>query len=240
MRPRRSLSGFKAPPSTESPSPTRASRSSTDQRVQRLLRTAAALPAYSEDLGLDLADPSDWFSWFLAASLFAKPIGTATALRTASLLIHSGVRTPRQVERTGWEELVRLLDSGGYVRYDFSTADRLLEIARAVGETDLLRTLANEPRFRKVEEQLTRIRGVGPKTVEVFLRELQGRWKSAPPWSKEARQAAQRLGIDLGGAVFSPSRRRKIESGLVRLWIGHCKRRRWQDCPMARDCGCRP
>jgi hypothetical protein len=196
------------------------------------------LPTYSEQLGLDLANSADWFPWFVSASLFAKPIPAATALRTASLLLESGVRSPRRVERTGWEGLVRILDQGGYVRYDFSTADKLLEIARCLGDPELFPTLARELSYPKVSERLTRIRGVGPKTVEIFIRELQGHWNSSPPWSEEARQASHRLGIDASRWTLTASRRRRIENGLVRLWIEHCKAGRWQDCPVNADCGC--
>lgn len=220
--------------------PVSAGRASGDPRIRKLLRKLVALPTYSEELGLDVENPSDWFPWFLSASLFSKPISAATALRTASLLIQSGIRTPQAVERTGWDGLVRLLDEGGYVRYDFSTADKLLEIAQSLGESDLLPTLASERSLPKVEERLTRIRGVGPKTVEIFLRELQGHWKSSPSWSEEARQAARRLGIALPELALTPSRRRRVENGLVRLWIEHCKPGRWQNCPVGIDCGCRP
>ncbi len=215
-------------------------RESGIHRNRRLLRRLAGVPTYSEDLGLDLTNPSDWFPWFLSASLFSKPIAAATALRTASILIGSGVRTPLEVQRTGWDGLVRLLDQGGYVRYDFSTADKLLEVSRNLGEPGLLKTLANERSFPNVEERLTRIRGVGPKTVEIFLRELQGLWKSSPSWSEEAQRAAHRLGLDLAGLTLPPSRRRRVENGLVRVWIEHCKPGRWQNCPVRSDCACRP
>jgi hypothetical protein len=35
--------------------------------------------------------------------------------------------TPKQILKTGWDDLVKILDEGGYTRYDFKTADRLLE-----------------------------------------------------------------------------------------------------------------
>lgn len=215
-------------------------RLSGDPRTRRLIRTLSHLPLYSEQLKLDLANPADWFPWFLGASLFAKPIPAATALRTASLMLESGARTPRGVERTGWEGLVRILDRGGYVRYDFSTADKLLEIARSLEEPGLFPALAGEPSYPRVEERLTRIRGVGPKTVEIFVRELQGVWHSSPPWSEEAGKASQRLGIEVARWKLPPSRRRGIENGLVRLWIEHCKTGRWRDCPVGAECGCRP
>lgn len=221
------------------PSP-RGSRGSDRRDLRGLLGSLAALPTYSEHLGLNLEDPSDWFPWFVSASLFAKPIPATAAVRTASLLLRSGVRTPREVERTGWDGLVQLLDAGGYARYDFSTADKLLEIARGLREPGTLPTLAKERSFPKVEERLARIRGVGPKTVEIFLRELQGYWKSSPPWSEEARAAGRRLGVVLTELDRAPSRRRRVETGLVRLWLEHCKPGRWQDCPVGFVCGCRP
>ena len=183
---------------------------------------------------------SDWFPWFLAASLLAKPIPAVTAVRTMSLLLQSGVRTPTRVTETGWDDLVRILDAGGYARYDFSTADKLLEIARTFDQADVFGALAKEPDPQVVESQLVRVRGVGPKTVEIFLRELQGRWKCAPGWSKEARSASRRLGINPSGWTLRASSRRRLETGLVRLWIEHCKARRWPSCPMTSDCGCRP
>ena len=239
MPARRGLSGTHPPPFPARRPLALSDPGPEDRKTRKLLRTLATLPTYSEDLGLNLASPSNWFPWFLSASLFAKPIPATTAARTASLLIAAGIRTPQGVKRTGWTGLVRLLDQGGYVRYDFSTADKLLDIAGSLGESDVFRTLANEPSFAEVEERLTRIRGVGPKTVEIFLRELQGSWKNSPPWSEEARQAAHRLGIELSGWTLAPSRRRKVENGLVRLWIEHCKPGRWQNCPVGTDCGCR-
>ncbi len=217
-----------------SPMPPRVS-----SRARRIRRVLVALPSYSEELGLHLDQPSDWFPWFLAASLFAKPIPVATAVRTMSLLLQSGVRTPTRVTRTGWDELVRILDAGGYTRYDFSTADKLLEVARYFDQPGIFEALANEPDLPALEEQLVRIRGIGPKTVEIFLRELRGRWKCHTEWSTEALRASHRLGIDPSGWSLGVSNRRRLETGLVRLWLEHCKTRHWRNCPLVSDCGCR-
>lgn len=211
-----------------------------DRRTRRLLRRLSAVPSYAEELRLDIADRSNWFGWFLSASLFAKPIAATTALRTASLLLRSGIRTPAAIEGAGWDGLVRLLDQGGYVRYDFSTADKLLGIAQTLRDPEVLRALAREPSYPAVEKQLTRMVGVGPKTVEIFLRELQGTWQCSPPWSREARRAARRLGLSVPDRSLAPSHRRRVENGLVRVWLEHCKPGRWRGCPAGVDCGCRP
>ncbi|KAK6826611.1 hypothetical protein RU639_005482 [Aspergillus parasiticus] len=70
--------------------------------------------------------------------------------------------------------LVEILDEGHYVRYDFSTATKLLDVAGAIKEEygtfgEMLK------RFRSVEElemRLQEFRGVGPKTVEIFMRDM--------------------------------------------------------------------
>jgi hypothetical protein len=217
-----------------------AGRRPRDRRTRILLRKLGALPTYAEQLGLDVANPSDWFPWFMSASLFAKPIALTTAHRTSALLLRSGIRTPTTVEQTGWDGLVRLLDQGGYVRYDFSTADKLLGIAESLRDPETLRVLAREPSYAKVEDRLTHIRGVGPKTVEIFLRDLQGSWRSSAPWSREARRAARRLGLGLAALPLTASGRRRVENGLVRVWIEHCKPGHWSDCPAGVDCSCRP
>jgi len=51
------------------------------------------------------------------------------ARRTFQEFETAGVITPGNIINTGWDKLVEILDSGGYVRYDFSTASDLLNIA---------------------------------------------------------------------------------------------------------------
>jgi hypothetical protein len=73
----------------------------------------------SSELGLDLDHrPQDVERWLLIASLFGNPILSSTVVRTVRSLCEGGVRTPADAGDTSWRELVRLLDAGGYVRYD--------------------------------------------------------------------------------------------------------------------------
>ncbi|HYM40783.1 MAG TPA: hypothetical protein VEY12_11705 [Thermoplasmata archaeon] len=202
--------------------------------VCRLLRERT----YPELLGLDVRDPKDWFPWFVAASLFAKPISAAAARTTAQLLFKEGIRSPRTIERRGWDGLVTILDLGGYVRYDFSTATKLLAIAAALHGDRLRRIVTQASSVREAEVELTRIDGVGPKTVQIFLRELRGVGGPAVPLSEEAMGAARRLGLE--GVTAAASDLSRLESVLVRIWVEHCKRGRWSTCPAAAACGCRP
>lgn len=204
--------------------------------VERLLTQ----PTYPEMLGLRVERREDWFPWLIAATLFAKPISADIARRTIRLLLSKQVTTPEAVVECGWEGLVAILDAGGYVRYDFSTADRLLTIAAALPRDRLQVLVTRASSSKEIGERLTAIKGIGPKTVSIFLRELRGVLRMDPPVSPEATKSASRLGIRLKGARLSRGDLSRLESILVRTWIEHCRRERWQTCPAAEFCGCAP
>lgn len=193
---------------------------------------------YPELLRLDVGDPEDWFPWFVAASLFAKPISAAAARTTALLLFKEQIRSPQAIERCGWDGLVTILDLGGYVRYDFSTATKLLAIAAALPGERLRRIVMGPASAEDIEAELTKIKGVGPKTVAIFLRELRGVGGPPLPISDEARGAAKRLRLALKETDLAPRELSRLESVLVRIWVEHCKRGRWQTCPAGEFCGC--
>ncbi len=206
----------------------------------QLVRALLAEKTYPELLGLDVRDPKDWFPWFVAASLFAKPISASVARTTAQLLIKEGIRTPVAIERCGWDRLVTLLDLGGYVRYDFSTATKLLAIAATLRRDRIRDLMAGASSAKVLEEQLTTIKGVGPKTVAIFLRELRGVGGPGVPISREAKAAARRLHLGVRALELADLERSHLESVLVRIWVEHCKRGRWQGCPAGGRCGCAP
>ncbi len=215
-----------------------ARRSAAAQR--ELVRTLLREKTYPELLGLDVSDPEDWFPWFVAASLFAKPISASAARATAQLLFKEKIRSPAAIERCGWDGLVTILDLGGYVRYDFSTATKLLAIAAALPGDRIRRIVTDASSAREVEEELTKIRGVGPKTVAIFLRELRGVGGPPVPVSEEAIAAASRLRLELKARDLGDRELSTLESVLVRTWVEHCKRGRWRTCPSGTFCGCSP
>ena len=203
-----------------------------------LLRQLLAQPTYPEMLGLNVENKADWFPWLMASSLFARPISATIARVTAALLIENRVTSPKAIERRGWDRLVSLLDRGGYVRYDFSTATKLLALAAALPEDRLQRVVTEASSLDEIQEHLTAVKGVGPKTVEIFLRELRGIGHLDLPVSAEARQAAGRLGIDVNTLRLPARDLSRLQSVLVRIWIEHCKRHRWRTCPAGAACGC--
>jgi len=134
----------------------------------------------------------------------------------------------------GWDKLVEVLDSGGYVRYDFSTASNLLEIASSLKEKyGSLEGLYTQSRdSNDLEKRLLEFKGVGPTTVNIFLRELKAVWEKArPQLSPLAREVASRLGLD-EEELGLPT----VESALVRLNLEFCKRRRCSGCPVREEC----
>ncbi len=186
--------------------------------------------SYSEELGLDLTKPEDRFKWFLASILFAKRISAEIAKRTYRQFEEEGLITPEKILEAGWDRLVQVLDSGGYVRYDFSTASNLLKIMEELkwkyGSLEGLHMESSSP--VDLERRLQEFKGFGPVGVNIFLRELRGIWEKAEPKpSRMAVKTAQRIGL----RDVEPH-----ESALVRLNLEYCKKRKCEECPVQEYC----
>jgi pimeloyl-ACP methyl ester carboxylesterase len=199
---------------------------------------------FSTQAGIDVdAGRYEVERWFLAATLLGTRISAAIAMRTYRVLHDAGVSTIADAGRRSWEDLVALLDAGGYARYDFRTASRLGDLSVVVAQrhpdgvaamgvrhtdpTDLMTTLDELP-------------GWGPVTVRAFLRELRGVWPAAmPPVDPRAREAAHHLRLieqpesltielldELAAATGIDVR--DLEAGLIRLSLEH--RRTYARC----------
>ncbi len=77
-------------------------------------------------------NPAEIYKWFLAALLYGARISEAIASRTWQVLKRYDILTPERVIDAGWERLVALLDEGGYVRYDYKTATKLLAVDQSL------------------------------------------------------------------------------------------------------------
>lgn len=189
------------------------------------------LQSYSKELGLDVTKPEDRFKWFLASILFAKRISAEIAKKTYRRFEEENLVTPEKILAAGWDRLVEVLDSGGYVRYDFSTASNLLEIMselkKKYRDLEGLHGASSSP--SDLERRLEEFKGIGPTGVNIFLRELRGIWEKArPKSSKMAIDTAKRLGLE----DVEP-----YESALVRINLEYCKKGKCQECPIKNDCG---
>jgi len=190
--------------------------------------------SYSQELGLDLAREEDRFKWFLAAFLFAKRISSQIAKRTFREFEKEGIATSESILEAGWDKLVEILDSGGYVRYDFSTASNLLEIASSLKERygSLEGVHAQAKDSQDLERKLLGFKGVGPTTVNIFLRELKGVWEKAnPALSPVAKEVASKLGLSQEESEASC-----VHSALVRIGLEFCKASKCSACPVREEC----
>src|SRR5260370_19956898 len=131
---------------------------------------------YVEELGIDLflKKETDYFKWFVACLLFGKPIQQEVARRAYFELVKEGLVSPDAILEAGWDKLVEVLDRGHYVRYDFSTATKLLDVSKALKEkygtlSDLLK---QSQTIDELSSRLEEFKGIGPKTTEIFLRDV--------------------------------------------------------------------
>jgi endonuclease III len=188
-------------------------------------------PLYSEDLGIDLTKPSGRFKWFLASILFGARISEKIATNTYRSFERYGLDTPEKISAAGWDKLVEVLDDGGYVRYDFSTATKLLKIMGDLKERyGSLEDLYGSS--EDLEKKLREFKGIGAVTARIFLRELRGIWEVSLEVPDEIKRIADNLDIDLKDG----ERLGRVETALVKLNLRYCKKRRCSECPVKMDC----
>ena len=213
---------------------------------------------HSEVLGITLknGDNEEIFKWFLASILFGAPITETSAIKTYRCFQKYGVLTPKRILETGWDGLVRILDEGSYTRYDFKTADKLLEVMQNLvekynGSLSLLHGKASNA--RDLEKGLKDLgKGIGDVTVSIFLRELRDIWRKAKPnLTSLIISAAKNVGIvkaetgenalrrledfwaknKVGGKSFI-----NFETALLRLGKDFCRKGKCTSCPVESDC----
>ncbi len=196
----------------------------------------ANFPLYAEDLGIDLTNPSGRFKWFLASILFGARISEKIAANTYKTFERSGIDSPENIIAAGWDELVKILDEGGYVRYDFSTATKLLDIMETLkdkyGSLENLYSQASDT--NDLERRLQEFKGIGAVTAQIFLRELRGVWQISPVVSNKAKSVAENLDINL--QEFEVEALSRVETALVKLDIKYCKRMKCAECPVRVFC----
>lgn len=235
----------------------------TAARCRRVIRALVTrLPGrFSRELGLNLDSrkSKDLFLWFLEAILYGARISGSIVARTHAEFVRRGLTSPQAIVKTGWDGLVDALDVGGYVRYDFKTATKLLGVMTHLidqygGDLENLHDVAVDE--RDVETRLKALgKGIGDVTVQIFLRELRGIWpKAQPTLSPLSMLAVRDLGLcptaEGNGTRVTMDRLRVLwkracvkgksfsdfESALVRLGRDYCRRQQKADCPMRKFC----
>lgn len=131
---------------------------------------------FAKELGIKLSSgrEEEYFKWFLACLLFGKPIQQEVAKRTYFEFEKEGLLSADAILKAGWDKLVKVLDRGHYVRYDFSTATKLLEISKELkNRYGSFKALLKQVKSRKeLATRLQEFKGIGPVTAEIFLREI--------------------------------------------------------------------
>ncbi|KYH38894.1 MAG: hypothetical protein AYL30_002450 [Candidatus Hecatellales archaeon B24] len=217
---------------------------------------------YSSRLGLKPSSGSEKqvFQWFLASILFGAPIFEGTAEKTFKLFQAEGLTSPGKILEAGWDRLVEILDAGGYTRYDFKTADKLLEMAGNLEKLyggSLLRLHGKALNGLDLEGKLKGLaKGIGSATLQIFLREAYEALPKAEPLpSGYEVLAARKLGITslkgetrgelkrILGQIAEAWRKSKVKVelssfrvALLRLGRDYCRKGRCKTCFMASYC----
>jgi len=191
---------------------------------------------------------------------FAKLLINARAetavIKTYKCFEKRKVLTPQKILEVGWDGLVRILDEGSYTRYDFKTANKLLEVmgnlvAKHEGSLSLLYEQAVDS--SELEKRLKELgKGIGDVTVGIFLRELRGIWEKANPEPTPlVVLAAKNLGIakeerpqellrELKKFWIENKVNRKdfvnFETSLLRIGKDFCRKKKCRQCKFQRFC----
>lgn len=224
------------------------------ESVNLLLQTFPE--TYSEELGIKLKSKkeSEFFKWFLASILFGARISETIAKNTYKAFVRHKILTPRDIRKASWHEMIDIMGEGGYVRYDGKTTNTLWGIAKRFledydGKVSNLYKVSKDT--KDLEEKLEEFKGIGPITVNIFLRELRGIWKVDPLPSrftiiaannlkliktKEPRKALKRLKEvwrrnKVKGKTFA-----NFETALLRLGKDYCDKNKCKICSLKKIC----
>ncbi|WP_455367770.1 hypothetical protein [[Eubacterium] cellulosolvens] len=188
---------------------------------------------YSEILNIrvDSGNNREIVKWFLAALLYSKPIRESSASKTYRSFEKRGFLSGEAIIKAGWDKLVAVLDEGGYTRYDFSTADKLLEVFKNLKHLyggDLTNLYRSSKNSGDLERRLKALgKGIGDITISIFLRDLQRIWKKADPKPAPLVESAMKsLGINDLGEFARKNRVNVIwlETALLRYSKGFLKK----------------
>ncbi|MGY3283707.1 endonuclease III [Pseudomonas fulva] len=132
------------------------------------------IPISAALLGIDMhqCHGRGLYKWLLASFLIGKRIRASVAVQAYQVLVDThGLDTPGKLAKCPHHTLVKLLGQAGYARYDESTARRLHRLGKGL-EAEMDHVLLDDAvDMAHVNAWLLRFEGVGPKTLEIFMRE---------------------------------------------------------------------
>lgn len=136
---------------------------------------AQAITASELGIALKPDDDASLFKWFIASFLMGKRIQASIAAQAYKVIVEEqGRDTARKLQHCTSRELVAMLGRAHYVRYDETTAQRLLDLsaklnAEYAGKLTQMRSASKDR--QAFEKRLGEFDGVGPKTIEIFMRD---------------------------------------------------------------------
>lgn len=131
----------------------------------------------ASELGIELkpGDDGNLFKWFIASFLMGKRIQAPIAAQAYRVIVEEeGRDTPRKLQHCTSRQLVAMLGRAHYVRYDETTAQRLLDLSAKLNADysgSITRMLEASDDRQAFERRLGEFDGVGPKTIEIFMRD---------------------------------------------------------------------
>ena len=127
------------------------------------------------DLGIDTTTDQGLFDWLLASILFGRPVPQKAAASAFHRFKEDGWDTPEHFIADDRDPLWHELWEGNYHRMSSVMSEELPAVMRAlIADYDgsvarLVRTASTRD---EISQRLQRFKGVGPKTAEIFLREV--------------------------------------------------------------------
>ena len=127
------------------------------------------------DLGIDTSTDQGLFDWLLASVLFGRPVPQQAGASAFRKFKADGWDTPGHFVGDDHHQLWDELWEGNYHRMSSVMSEELRDVMRgliadyggSVGR--LVRTARSR---EEVSARLQRFKGLGPKTAEIFLREV--------------------------------------------------------------------
>ena len=193
------------------------------QVVRRLLKVAGT--TYAAEAGVRISDrPMPLFQLLVLCMLASKPIDATIAMRAGHQLFSDGLRTPKAVLDADRRTMIDAFGRAHYVRYDESSATRLIEIARRVLDeySGDLREIArrSDNKIDIAKRMLKQFKGIGDTGADIYLREVQDVWTWVRPYfDKRAARAAKALGLPTDPTklgALAPRANARLAAALVR------------------------
>jgi 3-methyladenine DNA glycosylase/8-oxoguanine DNA glycosylase len=127
------------------------------------------------DLGIDTSTDQGLFDWFLASLLFGRPVPQRVAASAFQKFREDGWDSPERFTADDQHPLWHELWEGDYHRMSSVMSEELRDVMRAlIADYDgsVARLVRTATTREEISQRLQRFKGVGPKTAEIFLREV--------------------------------------------------------------------